>query len=102
MTCKHASQFFLWHTIGKVSVRRIDLSKPSGTLYSERKWFVTFASYVGNVPPAEIYEPKNLATNSTLLTETLTHGDSYYLTVKLTKSDGSIREATSTGFQINP
>ena len=88
--------------IGKVSVRRIDLSKPSGTLYSERKWFVTFASYVGNVPPAEIYEPKNLATNSTLLTETLTHGDSYYLTVKLTKSDGSIREATSTGFQINP
>ena len=88
--------------IGKVSVRRIDLLKAAGSLFSERKWFITFTSFVGNVPSPEIYQPNGLATNSSLLAETLADGDSYYLTVKLFRSDGSISESVTRGFQLEP
>ena len=89
-------------SIGRVSVRRVDLINPTNSLYSERKWYITYISFIGNVPSAEIYSPKGLATNSSLLSETLVQGTAYYLTFRLNRPDGTISEAVTSGFRVEP
>jgi len=88
--------------IGRVIVSREDLLDEQGKM-SFRKWYLTYTSYVGNLPSLSLHSTYNMPPNSSLTAETGAQGKAYVLSVILSSGEsGPLHEIRTRGFKVEP